>query len=315
MFDALFFVALGCAGSLGGALFWVGRIQRRRARLEPWLGAIDITSGTKGHAVSLRRRGLKRKALPLALSRRLDAAFAATGDRIRALHLAASGIAALVTIWSWAAAVGFRAAVATILAGIAAAGAPLLLLRLSQSRYRRRFVNLFPDALDLIVRGVRAGLPALDAIELVTREIQPPVSTEFRRLLDELHIGTEMEEALQRAAARVRAPDFHFFVVSLLLQRQTGGAIAEPLSNLSAIIRQRKALRSKARALTAEAQASAVIIALTPIVAGFGLFLVNRELMSALFLDPRGRFMLGLAVIGLLLGIGTMKALISRALR
>ena len=153
--------------------------------------------------------------------------------------------------------------------------------------YQRKFLEAFPDALDLIVRAVRAGLPVPEAMELVTREIRPPVGAEFRRLLDELRIGTAMEEALQRAADRVRVPDFRFFVVSLLLQSQTGGGIAETLSNLSTIIRQRKALRLKARALTAEAQASAVVVAAMPLVAGVGLFLINRELMRTLFIDPR----------------------------
>jgi len=181
--------------------------------------------------------------------------------------------------------------------------------------YQRKFLEAFPDALDLIVRAVRAGLPVPEAMELVTREIRPPVGAEFRRLLDELRIGTAMEEALQRAADRVRVPDFRFFVVSLLLQSQTGGGIAETLSNLSTIIRQRKALRLKARALTAEAQASAVVVAAMPLVAGVGLFLINRELMRTLFIDPRGRFLLGLAVVSLVSGIVSMKVLIKRNLR
>jgi tight adherence protein B len=133
--------------------------------------------------------------------------------------------------------------------------------------------------------------------------------------LNELRIGTEMEEALQRAADRIRLPDFQFFAVSLVLQRQTGGGIAETLSNLSGIIRQRKAVRMKARALTAEAQASAAIIAATPFVAGVGPFLINRDFTSVLFIDPRGRFLLGIAVASLLTGLATMRALIKKNLR
>jgi len=152
-------------------------------------------------------------------------------------------------------------------------------------------------------------------MELVTREVRPPVGAEFRRLLDELRIGTAMEEALQRAADRVRVPDFRFFVVSVLLQSQTGGGIAETLFNLSSIIRQRKALRLKARALTAEAQASAVIVAAMPLVAGMGLFLINRELMGTLLTDPRGRFLLGLAGVSLVSGVVAMKVLIKKTLR
>ena len=119
----------------------------------------------------------------------------------------------------------------------------------------------------------------------------------------------------KRAADRIRVPDFRFFAVSLVLQRQTGGGIAEILSNLSGIIRQRKALRMKARALTAEAQASAAIIATTPFVAGVGLFLINRDLTSVLFTDPRGRFLLGIAVASLLTGLAAMRALIKKNLR
>jgi tight adherence protein B len=201
------------------------------------------------------------------------------------------------------------------LIGAALVGAPALLLRLAQSRNQRRFLDIFPDALDLIVRAVRGGLPVLEAIELAAHEIRAPVAVEFERMLGEIRIGVEMEDALQHAADRIRVPDFRFFVVSLLLQRRTGGSIAETLSNLSAIIRQRKALRMKARALTAESMASTVVIAIMPFVAGVGLFLINRELISILFIDPRGRFMLGVAVVSLLFGIAVMKVMIRKSLR
>jgi tight adherence protein B len=208
-------------------------------------------------------------------------------------------------IGSAAAAAQFRPALAIAFGGAAAVGVPGLLLQLSQSRYQKRFLDVFPDALDLIVRGVRAGLPAPEAIEVVTREIRPPVGTEFRRMLDEMRIGIEMETALQHAADRIRVPDFHFFVVSLMLQRQTGGSIADTLANLSTIIRQRKALRQKARALSAEAQASAAVVA-ARLRRGRRTFLINRELMSILFVDPAAA-LLGLAIVCLLLGIAAMK--------
>src|SRR6516162_5400089 len=134
-------------------------------------------------------------------------------------------------------------------------------------------------------------------------------------MLDEMRVGKEMEEALQHAADRIRVPDFQFFVVSLLLQRQTGGGIAETLTNLSTIIRQRRALRRKARALTAEAQASAAVVATAPFIAGGGLFLIDRNLVSVLVTDPRGRFMLGIAAACLLTGIATMRVMIKKNLR
>ena len=316
MFDPILLVALFTTVVLGAALVRVLRSERRRADLEPLLSTIARTASSAGvEGLSLRRIGPQRSAVPSLLSSRLDLAFASTGNRIAPAHLIAVGIAAAAGTGLVSVASSVHPMLLIALGGAAATGAPALLLRFLQSRYQKKFLEIFPDALDLIVRAVRSGLPAPEAIELVTHEIRPPVATEFRQILDELHIGTEFDEALQRAADRIRVPDFRFFAVSLVLQRQTGGGIAEILSNLSGIIRQRKALRMKARALTAEANASAAIIATTPFVAGVGLFLINRDLTSVLFTDPRGRFLLGVAVASLLTGLAAMRALIKKNLR
>ena len=314
--DPLLAAVLGLTVLLGAVLFQVLRTERRRATLELRLKAIATATPSADRLVmSLRRTRPQRRLLPALLLASLDSALLAAGNRIGLLHLAATGIIAVSMVGLTAAVIQLRPALAITLAGAGAVGAPVLLLRLAQSRYQRQFLDIFPDALDLIVRAVRAGLPAPEAIELAAREVRTPVGSEFRRMLSEMRIGVEMEDALQDAADRIRVPDFRFFVVSLLLQRRTGGGIAETLSNLSTIIRQRKALRLKARALTAEATASATVVATLPFVAGIGLFLVNRELMSVLFVDPRGRQMLGIACIGLLLGIATMKAIIKSTLR
>ena len=316
MFDPILLAAIVTTVLLGGALFRVLRSERRRANLEPLLSTIAMTAPSADVQVfSLRRSGPERNALSTLLSSRLDLAFASTGNRVGPAHLVAAGTAAAAIIGLVSLAASVHPILAVAFGGAGAAGAPALLLRVAQSRYQRKFLDIFPDALDLIVRAVRSGLPAPEAIELVSREVRSPVGTEFQQLLDELRIGSELEEALQRAADRIRVPDFRFFAVSLLLQRQTGGGIAETLSNLGGIIRQRKALRLKARALTAEAHASAAIVATTPFVAGVGLFLINRDLMTVLFFDPRGRFMLGIAVASLLTGIVGMRALIKRNLR
>ena len=314
--DPLLAAVIGLTVLLGAVLFQVLRTERRRATLELRLKAIATATPSADRLVmSLRRTRPQRRLLPALLLASLDPALLAAGNRIGLLHLAATGIIAVSMVGLTAAVIQLRPALAITLAGAGAVGAPVLLLRLAQSRYQRQFLDIFPDALDLIVRAVRAGLPAPEAIELAAREVRTPVGSEFRRMLSEMRIGVEMEDALQDAADRIRVPDFRFFVVSLLLQRRTGGGIAETLSTLSTIIRQRKAVRLKARALTAEATASATVVATLPFVAGIGLFLVNRELMSVLFVDPRGRQMLGIACIGLLLGIAAMKAIIKSTLR
>ena len=317
MYQQIPLAAVGSTVLLGVALLQVLRSARRRkASLEPRLKAIATAAPNVGHGLpSLRRSLPQRRALPATLLTQLDVAIAATGNRIGMPHLAATAVLAGSIIGFAAAAMETPPAFAIALAVAAALGGPGLLVQLAQARNQRRFLELFPDALDLIVRAVRAGLPVLEAIELAAREIRAPVGLEFERMLGEIRIGVEIEDALQCAADRIRVPDFRFFVVSLQLQRQTGGGIAETLSGLSSIIRQRKALRTKARALTAEATASTAVVGIMPFIAGAGLFLVNRDMMSVLFVDPRGRFMLGVAVLGLVLGIVVMKVMISKSLR
>jgi tight adherence protein B len=253
--------------------------------------------------------------LPAGLWARLEAAFAAAGNRVRLPQLVLAGIAAAAAAGSAARFMGFNPALVIGLSSAAAVAAPRFLLRFAQTRYQRRFLDVFPDAIDLIVRAVKAGLPALDAIDLAAREVAAPVGTEFQKVLDDTRIGVAMADALNHAADRIRVPDFRFFVASIVLQRRTGGGLAETLVNLSTLIRQRRTLRLKARALTAESKASAALISFMPFVAGAGLYLVKPDMMSLLFVDQRGRFMLGVAIVSLLLGIATMSAIIRRTLR
>ena len=202
-----------------------------------------------------------------------------------------------------------------LLGVVAAAAAPVVVLRMAQARYRSRFLNVFPDALDLVRRAVKAGLPVNEALVVAGREIGAPVGSELRRALDQVQVGVPMVDALQQTSDRIRVPDFRFLVVTLALQQGTGGSLAETLANLSAVIRARKALRLKARALSAEAKASAAVLAALPFVVGGAMYVMNRDLMSSLFVDPRGRFMIGVAFLSLVSGLTTMAVIVKRALR
>jgi tight adherence protein B len=202
-----------------------------------------------------------------------------------------------------------------MLGAMGAAAAPVVLLRMAQARYRSRFLDVFPDALDLIRRAVKAGLPVNEALTVAGREVADPVGLELRRALDQVQIGVPMVDALQQTADRIRVADFRFMVVALALQQGTGGSLAETLANLSSVIRARKALRHKAKALSAEAKASAAVLAVLPFVVGGAMFLLNRDLARGLFLDPRGRFMIGVAFLSLVSGLGTMAVIVKRALR
>jgi tight adherence protein B len=247
---------------------------------------------------------------------RLEAAFAATGNRIRLPHLVLTTLITAAAIVVFAGRVmWFNPALVTLLGAGAGIGAPALLLHLAQNRYRNQFLDRFPDALDLIGRAIQAGLPVLDATEMAAREIPAPVGRELQRAIEEMRIGVDIEEAMQHTADRIRVPDFRFFVVALKLQRRTGGGLAETLANLSHIIRRRKEIRLKARALSSESKSSAVVLALLPFIVGGVLSLINPDLASVLLVDPRGRFMMGLAFLSLAAGVITMAVIINKSLR
>jgi tight adherence protein B len=320
MGDQLLFTVLAATALLGAALWVALRADRRREGREQRLQGVTTAPPAEVPSIPLRRprpggaRGIP--FLPAVPWAHLRAALAATGNWIGLPQLALAAIvAAVAAVGLTARIMGFNPILVTACAIGAAAAAPIFLLRFAQHRYQRRFLDVFPDALDLIVRAVRAGLPPLEAIETAAREIAAPVGPEFRQVIEDTHIGVEMADALQRAANRIRVQDFRFFVVSMVLQRRTGGGLAETLANLSTLIRQRKTLRMKARALTAESKASAAVISVTPFVAGAGMYLIKPDVMSVLFVDHRGRFMLGVAIVSLLFGIASMNYIIKRTLR
>ena len=319
MQNQLLLAVLGSVVLLGLVLFAFLRADRRRESRQQRLQAVTANAPiAEGPAPSL-RRPLRRRAAGGFLAdlwARLDAALAATGNTIGVRYLILTGTAAAVVVIGFATrAMGLNPALAIVLGGAAAAAAPAVLLRLAQNRYQSRFLDVFPDALDLLGRAVTAGLPVGDAMEVAAREIPPPVGIEFQRTLDEIRIGVEQHEALERTAERVRVPDFRFYIVALALQRRTGGSLAETLGSLSNLIRRRKEIRLKTRALTAESRTSATVLSVIPFVFMALLSLLNPALFSTLLDDPRGRFMLALALIGILTGIAVMFWMIRRSLR
>ena len=307
---------------LGATLVAVRRADRVRESRQQRLKAATALAPIGVEPTVTLRRPLRQRAarglfsLPAGLWARLDAALAAAGNSIKVSHLVVTGlVAAVAAILFVDQVMGLNPVLGVALGVAAAAGGPVLLLQLAQSRYQRQFLDAFPDALDLIGRAVRAGLPAVDAMDVAAREIPPPVGIEFLRTLEEARLGIDIGDALQNTAERIRVPDFRFYVVALALQRRTGGALAETLGNLSNIIRRRKEVRLKARALSAESKASATVLAVLPFGVGAILYTLNPSLMSVLFSDPRGRYMLGLAVLSLIIGVAVMALIIRRTLR
>jgi len=174
------------------------------------------------------------------------------------------------------------------------------------SRRQEKFTTRFPEGLDVIVRGLRAGLPIAESIVNARTEVPEPVRTIFTNISDAVNLGQNLEEAIADAAKVLDTPELKFFAVSLSVQRETGGNLAETLSNLADILRRRRQMKLKVKAMSSEARASAYIIGSLPFIM-FGLiFFVNTGYAMELFTDPRGMVMVGVGGFMMALGVFIM---------
>ena len=164
----------------------------------------------------------------------------------------------------------------------------------------------FPDAIDVVVRSVKSGLPVSEAIQILATEFPAPIGPEFARIGDGMALGRSMEEALWEAARRLALPEFDFFVISLSVQRETGGNLAETLGNLSDILRKRQQMKLKVHAMSSEARASALVLGLLP----FGIFmllmLVSPDYVLRLFDEPRGHILVAAGLGSQMTGFAVM---------
>lgn len=213
--------------------------------------------------------------------------------------------------------------IATLVFGeIARAAIPVVWVLLSrrifktfEGRRASRLYNQFPDALAMIVRSVRVGIPVSEAVRNVSRECLEPTATEFLTLSDQLAIGVALEDALREVAERNNLPEYRFFATALSLQAQTGGGLSETLENLADVIRKRVAVRKRAYALASEARTTTYILAGLPVLTGVVLAAINPGYISLLFTDSTGNAVLGTAVGMLTTGVTVMRTTITRSLR
>lgn len=202
--------------------------------------------------------------------------------------------------------VGLPLALVLPLALIGGCGLPYFIIGIFGNRRMDRFNRLFPDAIDIMVRGLRAGMPLGDSIQIIGRELAAPVGPEFQAVDRAVSIGQPLDIALAEAAKRITTAEFQFFVVSMALQRETGGNLAETLANLSDILRKRRQMRLKIKAMSSEARASAWIIGLLPFFMFFVIMGVRPDYVLPLFQDPRGIIMVSFGVVSIAVGIFVM---------
>lgn len=175
-----------------------------------------------------------------------------------------------------------------LLVGLAlGAGLPHMLIGFLIKKRYNDFTTKFPDAIELLVRGLRSGLPVTETLGIVSSEIPGPVGQEFKLVTERIRIGRSMDEALQDTAERLDMAEFNFFCITIAIQRETGGNLAETLSNLADVLRKRAQMKLKIRAMSSESKASAYIVGSLPFMVFFMINWVNPQYLAGFFSDPR----------------------------
>lgn len=203
----------------------------------------------------------------------------------------------------------------------AMAALPFVALFMSRKFYkwctdrRQRALYLqFPDALAMIVRGVRVGIPVAESIRSVAVESVPPTAAEFQQVSDRVAVGLPLDEALREMAERNGLSEYRFFATALGLQSQTGGGLSETLDNLAEVIRKRVAMRARGYALASEARASIMILCALPVITGGALAFINPDYMGQLFTTDLGREVFAAALISFCVGLGVMQFIVKKTL-
>ena len=169
----------------------------------------------------------------------------------------------------------------------AGAGIPHFIVGRAIKRRTNQFNAKFADAIELLVRGLRSGLPVTETLRVVSQEVPGPVGQEFKGIVERIKIGRTMEESLQETADRLGIPEFNFFCITLAIQRETGGNLAETLSNLSDVLRNRAQMKLKIRAMSSESKASAYIVGALPFIVFILIYWVNPSYLNGFFTDDR----------------------------
>ncbi len=241
----------------------------------------------------------------------LQIRLARTGRNWTVAHYlyASLGIALVI-----AALVFFRTGAALLSVGIgiaAGAGIPHMVVGFLIKKRTSNFNAKFPDGIELLVRGLRSGLPVAETLGVVAHEIPGPVGEEFKAAVERMKIGRSMEESLQVTADKLGTPEFQFFVITLAIQRETGGNLAETLSNLSDVLRKRSQMKLKIKAMSSESKASAYIVGSLPFIV-FGLiWWVNPNYLADFFVDER-LIITGLGgLVWMGIGVGIMAKMVS----
>ncbi len=194
---------------------------------------------------------------------------------------------------------------------VAGLGLPRWVVGFLVKRRQNKFLDEFPNALDVIVRSIRSGLPLNDAIRLIANEGVEPVKGEFRRIIEAQQVGLSIPDACARMTNQMPLQEVNFFAIVIAIQSQAGGNLSEAIGNLSKVLRDRKKMKAKVKALSMEAKASACIIGALPFIVALLVYISSPNYIMVLFTDPRGHFILGFSAIWMSIGIFVMRNMVN----
>ena len=291
----LVMIMLGATVALGMVVFAfagpsTGRAQTRRvASLRERHGEGVVVAEAQMRRIAHARDTRMDLAIGRLLPNRAELAkrLAMTGKSwtVSQYGMATAGIAVVVTLLMLVRGMPFLLALFVgVFVGV---GIPHLVVGKVLKNRVGKFTQKFPDAIELLVRGLRSGLPISETIGVVGSELDGPVGEEFRSVSDKMKIGRTMDAALQETADRLGTPEFQFFVITIAIQRETGGNLAETLANLSHVLRMRGQMKLKIKAMSSESKASAYIIGALPFIVFAMIWFINGRYMQNFFIDQR----------------------------
>ncbi len=289
------------------------KAEKRRmsiARSEPVAAIADRGQRSRRQQVEsslkeIEERNRKEKKVPLS-SRISRAGLSWSKEKFLAISAALGLFAFAITFL-----LGGGLIVAAALAFAAGFGVPRWLLNFLKKRREKKFIAALPDAVDVIVRGIKAGLPLYESIKVVAADAPEPLRGEFLAIIETQTIGIPLGEACARLYERMPLPEANFFGIVVAIQQKSGGNLSEALGNLSKVLRDRKRMSEKIQAMSMEAKASAAIIGSLPPIVMFLVYLTTPQYISLLWTEPVGRIMLAACVVWMSIGVMIMKKMIN----
>ncbi|MBB3998444.1 type II secretion system F family protein [Aureimonas pseudogalii] len=274
----------------------LNEVAKRRKSLQSSLTELEEKARERG-----------RKAAHVSIERRLQQAGLDGTLRGFVIVSVALGLAAGLVVLV----VGLSPLFALAFAVICGLGVPRWVLSFLRKRRQAKFVLEFANAIDVVVRGIRSGLPLNDTLRMIAHETPEPVRSEFARVVEAQQMGMSVSEAVQRLNENMPLPETNFFAIVVSIQSQSGGNLGEALSNLSKVLRERRRMKDKIKAMSMEAKASAYIIGSLPVIVGFLVYLTSPDYISLLFTESLGNLILGGAVGMMATGIFVMRQMIT----